>query len=148
MLHCWLVTVLGGLGACSGNGWLPQLSPRRVNPLWAVAVSDTVDAGLEDAPGAYPVVPGSEWDLHWDPEDIVDMTASVPDVPNILTDGSRNHDLDASMVVAGAGAFAHTVPSGLLLWSFVHCRLYRGLSTGELSWPCRLSFRFFWGLIT
>ena len=39
-----------------------------------------------------------------------DLADSVPDHPNIWTDGSRDEDLDAMVGVAGAGAFVKDVP--------------------------------------
>ena len=92
------------------HGWLPALSPRRVQPPWAVAKVDCVDAALETALGAYPVHPGEAWRPGWDPEDISDLAEDVPAHPNIWTDGSRDEDLDAMVGVAGAGAFVKEVP--------------------------------------
>ena len=87
-----------------------MLSPRRVQPPWAVAEVDSVDAALETALGVYPVHPGGDWRPGWDPEDIVDLADSVPVHPNIWTDGSRDEDLDAMVGVAGAGAFVNNAP--------------------------------------
>ena len=92
------------------HGWLPALSPRRVQPPWAVAEEDCVDAAVETALGAYPVQPGDAWGPGWDPEDISDSGDSVPSYPNIWTDGSRDEDLDAMIGVVGAGAFVKEVP--------------------------------------
>ena len=39
----------------AGHGWLATLSSRRVQPPWAVAVANTVDAALEKARGWHPV---------------------------------------------------------------------------------------------
>ena len=89
--------------------WLPALSPRRVQPPWAVAKVDCVDAALETALGAYPVHHGDAWRPGWDPEDISDLAEDVPAHPNIWTDGSRDEDLDAIVGVAGAGAFVKEV---------------------------------------
>ena len=86
------------------HGWLPELSPRRVQPPWAVAEVDSVDAALETALGAYPVHPGEAWRPEWDPEDISDLEDDVPGDPNIWTDGSRNEDLRR------AGAYVQNVP--------------------------------------
>ena len=97
----------------SWHGWLPALSPRRVQPPWAVAEVDCVDSALETALGVYPVNPGDIWRSGWDPVDISDMTDGVPAHPNIWTDGSRDEDLDAMVGVAGAGAFVNEVP-----WAF------------------------------
>ena len=52
------------------HGWLPSLSARRGQTPWAVAEIDNVDATLESALGAYPVVPGDTWLPGWDPADI------------------------------------------------------------------------------
>ena len=52
------------------HGWLPTLSPRRVQPPWSVAEVDSVDAALETALGAYPVHLGGVWRPGWDLEDI------------------------------------------------------------------------------
>ena len=92
------------------HGWLPALSPRRVQPPWAVAEVDCVDAALETALGAYPIHPGEAWRPGWDPEDIFDLAEDVPANPNIWTDGSRDEDLDAMVGVAGAGAYVKNVP--------------------------------------
>ena len=92
------------------HGWLPALSPRRIQPPWAVAEVDCVDAALETALGAYPIRPGEDWKPHWDLDDIEDLANSVPAHPNIWTDGSRDEDLDAMVGVAGAGAFVKEVP--------------------------------------
>ena len=92
------------------HGWLPALSPRKIQPPWAVAEVDCVDAALETALGAYPIHPGDAWRPGWDPEDISDLADGVPDHPNIWTDGSRDEDLDAMVGVAGAGAFVNDVP--------------------------------------
>ena len=92
------------------HGWLPALSPRRVNPPWAVAKVDRIDAALETALGAYPVHLGGAWKPEWDPEDISDLADVVPPHPDIWTDGSRDEDLDAMVGVAGAGAFVKNVP--------------------------------------
>ena len=88
------------------HGWLPTLSPRRVQPPCAVAEVGSVDAALERALGAYPVHPSEAWSPGWDPEDISDSAAN----PNMWTDGSRDEDLDAIVGVAGAGAFVNSVP--------------------------------------
>ena len=92
------------------HGWLPSLSSRRVQPPWAVAEVDCVDAALETALGAYPTHPGEVWMPGWDPEDISDLADNVPGHPNIWTDGSREEDLDAMVGVPGAGAFVKDVP--------------------------------------
>ena len=41
---------------------------------------------------------------------IADLCIDVLDVPNIWTDGGRDDDLDASVGIAGAGAFVRSVP--------------------------------------
>ena len=92
------------------HGWLPSLACRRVQPPWAVAKVDSVDAALETALGVYPIRPGSELNPAWEPDDIVDLADNVPNHPNIWTDGSRDEDLDAMVGVAGAGAFVKDVP--------------------------------------
>ena len=92
------------------HGWLPALSPRRVQPPWAVAEVDNVDAALETALAAYPVHPGHAWRPGWDPEDVSDLADDVPAFPNIWTDGSRDEDLDAMVGVAGSGAYVKNVP--------------------------------------
>ena len=106
----WSLTVVPGPAVLAWHGWLPALSPRRVQPPWAVAEVDNFDAALETALGAYPVHPGGSWRPGWDPEDISDLADDVPDHPNIWTDGSRDEDLDAMVGVAGAGAFVNDVP--------------------------------------
>ena len=40
----------------------------------------------------------------------IDLADSLPDHPNMWTDGSRDEDLDAMVGVAGAGAFVKNVP--------------------------------------
>ena len=70
------------------HGWLPQLTPRRVDPPWAVSISDTVDACLETALGSYLVDPGSDWDPGWDRDDILDTFGQVLGQPSIWTYGS------------------------------------------------------------
>ena len=91
--------------------WLVTcLSPRRVQPPWAVAEVDCVDAALETALGAYPVHLHEAWRPGWDLEDISDLAEDVPPHPNFWIDGSRDEDLDAMVGVAGAGAFVKTVP--------------------------------------
>ena len=67
------------------HGWLPALSSRRVQPPWAVAEVDSVDAALETALGAYPIYPGEAWRPGWDPEDVSDFAENVPGLPNIWT---------------------------------------------------------------
>ena len=92
------------------HGWLPTLSSRRVQPPWAVAEVDSIDAALETALGAYPIHPGEAWSPGWDPEDVLYLTDNVPNHPNIWTDGSRDEDLDAMEGAAGSGAFVKDVP--------------------------------------
>ena len=92
------------------HGWLPTLSPRRVRSPWAVSEVDSVDAALETALGAYPILPGEVWKPRWDPEDMSDLAYGVPSHPNIWTDGSRDEDLDGMVGVAGAGAYVNDVP--------------------------------------
>ena len=53
------------------HGWLPMLTARRVEPSWAVAVGDGVDASLEVASGAFPLDPGGAWNPGRNPEDVV-----------------------------------------------------------------------------
>ena len=95
------------------HGWLPALSPRRVQTPWAVAEVDSVDAALETALGAYPVHPGENLRPGWDPDDIIDLADSDLDHPNIWTDGNRDEDLNAKVGVAGAVAYVKNV-----LWVF------------------------------
>ena len=92
------------------HGWLPTLTCRRVQPPWAVAEVDSIDAALETALGAYPIHPGGAWNPGWDPEDVLDLADDILNHPNIWTDGSRDGDLDAMVGVAGAGAFVKDVP--------------------------------------
>ena len=90
------------------HGW-PTLSPRRVQPPWAVAEVDSVHAAMESALGDYPIHLHEAWRPGWDPEDISDLAEDVPPHPNVWTDCSRDEDLDAMVGVAGAGAFVTTV---------------------------------------
>ena len=60
---------------------------------------------MERAPGAYPVRLAAAWSPGWDPHNISDLADDIPPNPNIWTDGSMGEDLDAMVVVAGAGAF-------------------------------------------
>ena len=49
----------------------------------------------------------SPWSSFWNQEDAHDMDESVPDQPNIWSDGSREPIRHLDIEVAGAGVFAH-----------------------------------------
>ena len=50
----------------------------------------------------------SAWQPFWDQDDVQDMIDSVPDSPNIWTDGSREPIPHLDIEIAGAGAFVHS----------------------------------------
>ena len=71
LLHSWLVTEVACPRWLAWHGWLPMLTARRVEPSWAVAVGDGVDASLEVASSAFPLDPGGAWNPGRNPEDVV-----------------------------------------------------------------------------
>ena len=89
------------------HGWLPGLTARPTGSPWAVAASDLASHNLEKSLGPYPICTDSPWHPIWDQDDAQDMADSVPDQPNIWSDGRREPILHLDIEVAGAGAFAH-----------------------------------------
>ena len=69
---------------------------------WAVAASDLACHNLEKVLGSHSI-------STCDQEDAQDMDDTVPDKPNIWTDGSREPIPHLDVEVAGAGAL-HTLP--------------------------------------
>ena len=87
------------------HGWLPGLSGQASRP-WAWNVQDVARYRLDSALGCYDPDPASGWSLdeHFDATDVAD---SMPDDPNIWSDGSCVTDDLADVSVAGSGVFFH-----------------------------------------
>ena len=95
------------------HGWLPMLSGINGASPWAADSSDSVFYLVGSSLGQYSSRLASDWDLpdgfHAD-----EVSAYVPDSPNVWFDGSMVLDSVTGISAAGAGMFAH---QSELCWS-------------------------------
>ena len=88
------------------HGWLPMLSRVNGASPWAADASESAFYLVETALGQYSSGLISEWSL---PHGFVagEVSARMPDSPDIWSDGSLVLDSVTGVSAAGAGMFAH-----------------------------------------
>ena len=88
------------------HGWLPMLSGTNRSSPWAANASEAACHMVEAASGRY----SSDLLGKWGPSDgydEVEVASTLPDHPNIWTDGSLVLDRVTGISASGAGFFAH-----------------------------------------
>ena len=88
------------------HGWLPMLSGISGASSWAAHSSESTFYLVETSFGQYSSRLASDWDLP-DGFDAGEVSAHVPDPPDIWSDGSMVLDTVTGISAAGAGMFAH-----------------------------------------
>ena len=88
------------------HGWLPVLSGVNGASPWAASASESASYLVEAALGSYSSGMITEWGLP-DGYDRVGAASSVPDHPNVWSDGSLVLDQVTGVSFSGAGFFAH-----------------------------------------
>ena len=88
------------------HGWLPMLSGVNGVCPWAAGASESAFYLVETALGQYSSGLVSEWSLP-DGFDADEVSARMPDVPRVWSDGSLILDSTTGVSGAGAGIFAH-----------------------------------------
>ena len=115
---------------------------------WAVDASESAAYLVEVAVGQYSSGQISEWSLS-DEFDHDRAASSLPDHPNVWTDGSLVLDHLAGVSSSGSGTVVGRVT--LMLFALIltlravevfvrflgHFNLFRGLNCGVLFWPCK-----------
>ena len=89
------------------HGWLPMLSGTNRSSPWAADASEAAGCMVETALGRY----SSDLLCGWSPSDgydEVEVASSMPDHPNVWTDGSLVLDRVTGISASGAGFFAHS----------------------------------------
>ena len=86
------------------HGWLPMLSGVNCASPWAAYPSESASYLVEASLGHYSSA--SDWALP-DGFDADEVSASLPDSPDIWSDGSLVQDPITGVSAAGAGMFAH-----------------------------------------
>ena len=95
------------------HGWLPMLSGINGASPWAAHSCESAFYLVETSLGQYSSRLASDWDLP-DGFHAGEVSAYVPDSPNIWSDGSMVLDSVTGIAAAGAGMFAH---QSELCWS-------------------------------
>ena len=88
------------------HGWLPMLSGVNGASPWAADSSESAYSLVETSLGQYSSRLVSDWDLP-DGFDADEVSARMPDSPDIWSDGSLVMDSVTGVSAAGAGMFAH-----------------------------------------
>ena len=88
------------------HGWLPMLSGVNGASPWAVDASESAAYLVETSLGQYSSRLVSDWTLP-DGFDADEVSAHMPDSPDIWSDGSLVMDSVTGISAAGAGMFAH-----------------------------------------
>ena len=89
------------------HGWLPKLYGVNGASPWAADASEAASCMVETASGRY----SSDLLCGWSPSDgydEVEVAFSLPDHPNVWTDGGLVLDRAAGVSVSGAGFFSHS----------------------------------------
>ena len=129
------------------HGWLPMLSGTNRGSPWAANASEAAWYMFEAALGRYSSDLLGEWGPS-DGYDEVEVASTLPDHPNIWTDGGLVLDQDTGVSASGAGFFAHS-PEDFMLIVFVlrvTCilvevsALFPGLSSLFRELTCGVSF--------
>ena len=88
------------------HGWLPMLSGVNGASPWAADSCESAYNLVEASLGQYPLRPGFDWELPGDFH-VDAASVSVPESPNVWSDGSMVMDSVTGISSAGAGMFAH-----------------------------------------
>ena len=88
------------------HGWLPVLSGVNGASPWATDASESAGYLVEVALGRYSSGLVAEWSLS-DEFDQAEAVSSVPDHPNVWTDGTLVLDQVTGVSSSGSGFFAH-----------------------------------------
>ena len=89
------------------HGWLPMLSGTNGSSPWAADASEAAGYMVETACGRY----SSDLLCGWGPSDgydEVEVASSLPDHPNVWTDGGLVLDQVTGVSASGAGFFSHS----------------------------------------